>query len=202
MKKGFIFVIVIVFVLATLTSCSSIVSEVSSQLEALDEIISTEKPTGQSSDKSDGTSKSAGTRQNPLTVGQTGTFDGMKSYVYTYKSEVTLVEVIRGDKAWTLVEEGNRFNSEPEEGKEYILAKFKVKILESKDDEKVTMNNYLFTYVSKGGVEYKDFVSVSGLKPELTDMYEGGESEGYTFAIIDKDDAPLINFQDVWFAVE
>jgi hypothetical protein len=147
-----------------------------------------------------------GTRLNPLPLNRTVTFDGMDSWTDTYKIELTATEVLRGDAAWEIVKEGNRFNSAPEEGKEYILVLFRVKALESEDDEKVSISNWNFSFVSKDGVKYEDFISVSGLPKSFSDIYAGAETEGYVYDIIDIEDEPTIVFLErhnrgIWFSL-
>lgn len=151
--------------------------------------------------------KNVGTRLNPIPVGETATYDGMENLFYNYKAELTVTDVIRGDDAWAIVKEGNQFNSKPESGKEYILVKFKIKVLESVDDNKADFNNSNFTFVSASGTTYDDFVSIAGVKPELTDMYAGAEAEGYAYDIVDEGDKPLVVFHEgfdgeIWFATE
>ncbi len=147
-----------------------------------------------------------GTRANPYLLNEKATFDGSKSYFNNYKIELTMTEVVRGDEAAQLVADGNQFNDIAPEGKEYILVKFKIKALSSKDDAKIDINESLFDFISATGVSYDDFISVAGLTPELTDLYAGGEEEGYTYQLIDKGDNPYVVFLDyenggTWFKV-
>ncbi len=145
------------------------------------------------------------TRKNPLKLNETGYFDGEKSYSYNFKVELTMTEVVRGEEAAALVAQGNKYNKPAPEGKEYMLVKFKIKALESKDDEKVDISNALFDFVSASGVMYDDYTSITGLKPELPEMYVGAEKEGWAYQLIDKGDTPSIVFLEhidngVWFA--
>ncbi|BCI60614.1 hypothetical protein [Solibaculum mannosilyticum] len=148
-----------------------------------------------------------GTRKNPIAVGETVTFDGMGTTFDQYTVELTVTEVVRGEEAAAIVKEGNRFNDEAPSGKEYILVKFHINALDSANDEKINLNNALFDFVSKSGVKYDDFVSVAGLEPALTDVYAGGEIDGYVPALIDEGDSPNVVFLErndggIWFATE
>jgi len=149
-----------------------------------------------------------GTRQNPLPLNITALFDGSKTMFDKYKVEITLVDFIRGDVAWEMANKANQFNSKPEEGKEYLFAKFKIKALESENDRKIDINNSCFELVSQDGVKYEKFVSVSGLKPQLTEMYNGAEQEGYASFEVNKSDAnPMIVFLErnnsgIWFTTD
>lgn len=204
-EKTFLFVICVTMC-CLLVSCS--VSDVNLPVNSgsdstienstsvpVDSTVSTEQP------------KQVGTRLNPIPVGETATFDGMENLFYNYKVELTVTDVVRGDDAWAIVKKGNQFNKKPESGKEYILVKFKIKVLESVDDKKADLNNAQFTFVSASGTTYDDFVTIAGVKPELTDMYAGAESEGYAYDIVDIGDKPLVVFHEgfdgeVWFATE
>ncbi len=151
--------------------------------------------------------KKEGTRLNPIQVGSAAIYDGMDNTFYDYKVELTVTETIRGKDAWSIVKKGNMFNDKPESGKEYILVKFKIKTLESADDKKIDLNNSNFTFVSATGTTYNDFVVISGVEPELTDMYAGAEAEGYVYELINEGDAPLVVFHEgfdgeIWFATE
>lgn len=86
------------------------------------------------------------------------------------------------------------------EGKEYILAKFRVQLIEA-EEEPFNVNSQQFDVISEGGSSYEDFVSVSGLEPSFrSDLYEGGETEGWVAFIVDADDErPLAKYGDVWF---
>lgn len=148
-----------------------------------------------------------GTRKNPIAVGETATFDGMNTIFDQYTVELTVTEVVRGEEAAAIVKEGNRFNDEAPAGKEYILVKFHINALDSANDEKINLNNAMFEFVSKSGVKYDDFVAVAGLEPALTDVYAGGEMDGYVPALIDEGDSPNIVFLErndggIWFATE
>ncbi|MFC0560922.1 hypothetical protein [Halalkalibacter alkalisediminis] len=146
-----------------------------------------------------------GTRNNPLTIGERVTLSYNDLFQGNVKLDIEMLELISGDEAWDLVRKGNQFNDEPGDNQEYVLAKFHVKVHEV-ENEPFDLNHALFDAVSSGGNTYDDFISVSGLEPDLwNEMYEGAEREGYTYFLIDKDDEdPLAAFQrrsdvEVWF---
>jgi len=140
-----------------------------------------------------------GTRTNPYKLGETATYNSMDSYVssWAFIAEITALEIIRGQQATDM------FSNDPDEGKEFFLVKFKFKAIETKDDEKVSLNNSSFSIVSKNGTEYNDRVSASGIK-EFEDIYAGGETEGYFAYIINAGDEPLVCFKsnnsNTWFS--
>jgi len=84
--------------------------------EAAEEEIVTEEPIKPNS------------RQNPATLGEifSVSMDGVTI-------EIEMTEVVSGDKAWKMVKEACSANDEPGEGKEYILAKFRIKVIETEE---------------------------------------------------------------------
>lgn len=204
-EKPFIFVlcVLICFMCASCSSGESNSSTTSNpgssnEYSSVDDVIESTSSTKTSN---------VGTRLNPVPIGENATYNGMENLFNDYKAELTVTDVIRGADAWALVKKGNKFNDKPESGKEYILVKFKIKVLESVDDKKVDMNNAQFTFVNSSGATYDDFISVSGLKPALTDLYAGAETEGYAYELIDEGDNPLVVFHEgydgeVWFATK
>jgi hypothetical protein len=136
-------------------------------------------------------SGSGNSRTNPAKINETLTVkrDTIFDKV-TY--EIELLEIISGSEAWSMVKDANTFNDEPGTGKEYILAKFRVKVLETEGDEPYSVNSFEFDAVSKEGVVYSELISVAGLSPDIsTDIYEGGEHAGYTYFLVEKEDSPV-----------
>lgn len=119
--------------------------------------------------------------------------------------EIEMLELIAGAKAWEMVSQGNLFNDEPPAGKEYILAKFRIDILDTQEDKPYSFSHAKFTAVSGAGVEYTGFLVVSGLEPDLSaDLYEGAEHIGWTYFLVDVNDHPLAvlnrsQSSEIWF---
>lgn len=127
--------------------------------------------------------KPIGTRSNPLPFGETIT---VKENIYddsynAYESllEITLLETIRGDAAWAIIEKENMYNEPAVEGFEYVLIKVKGFLKESKtDDDSLYFSNMSFNFVSNEGEVYE---WVSAVVPnELSkELYNGGTGEGF-----------------------
>lgn len=153
----------------------------------------------------DTTNAALGSRLNPHPVGTTVTFDGMETLFDTYKANITLKEVIRGDTALNIIANANNLNQIPKEDQEYLLAKFEVDALESLDDSKIEISAANFELVSEDGIKYDTFITVSGLEPKLTTMYPNNKQEGYAYFIVNKKDKnPKIvflerDFNGLWF---
>jgi len=127
--------------------------------------------------------KAVGTRSNPLPFGETIT---VKENIYddsfnSYDSalEITLLELIRGEAAWQVIETENMFNEPADEGFEYVLIKAKGFLKESEtDDDSLYFSNMNFNFVSNEGEVY-DWGSVVIPNELSKELYNGGTSEGF-----------------------
>lgn len=140
-----------------------------------------------------------GTRNNPVEHGDTVNVY-QESFMGDAEYEMELLESVTGEEASQMVSDANQFNEEASEGKEYILAKFRVQLIAA-EEEPFNINSQQFDVISEGGSSYESFISVSGLEPEFrSDLYEGGENEGWVAFTVDTDDEkPLAKYGDVWF---
>lgn len=127
--------------------------------------------------------KAVGVRSNPLPFGDTITVkeniydDSFNAYDSSF--EITLLEVIRGEEAWKVIEAGNMFNEPAEEGQEYVLVKAKGSLTESEtEDDFLWASSMNFDFVSSGGEVY-DWVSVVTENEFEKELYNGGTVEGY-----------------------
>ncbi len=117
--------------------------------------------------------------------------------------EVELLELISGAVALDIVRKANMFNTIPDEGSEYILAKFRVKYIKSEIDEP---NKPFFDAISGSGTKYSGVVGVAGLDSRIPlEVIEGEEYIGWECFIVDIDDesplAVMDRFRDSerWF---
>ncbi|MCZ2260513.1 hypothetical protein [Sporosarcina sp. G11-34] len=127
--------------------------------------------------------KAVGVRSNPLPFGDTITVkeniydDSFNAYDSSF--DITLLEVIRGEEAWKVIEEENPYNEPAEEGYEYVLVKAKGVLTESEtEDDFLWASSMNFDFVSSGGEVY-DSVSVVTPKEFEKELYNGGTVEGY-----------------------
>lgn len=116
-----------------------------------------------------------------------------------YKVKVNLLKVVRGTEVWNRLKEASGEFTEPQSpdaGFEYLLAKVKFDLLESKtESSKFTLSSMLFSAVSSEGKEYKDSW-VTTPEPRLdADLYEGASQTGWLLFEVKKDDSkPLMTF--------
>ncbi len=149
--------------------------------------------------------KNTTSRTSPATINQTVTVVNADWYYGKQNYDITLLELVSGDAALKMVKEANQFNDAPKDGKEYVLAKFKIKV-NSLEKDTIRINNSMFELFSATGTKYSDFVSVAGLKPAWqTELFQGAEFEGWAYFLVDKGDTPVavINRSNesaaVWF---
>lgn len=147
-------------------------------------------------------------RSNPASIGASLTYEKEDDWLYEdYKVRITLVQIIRGNQAWNMIEEANMFNDPPDTGNEYILAKIRFEYQECSDpDTQYDVSQFDFTAVSDNGKDY-EWVSIVCPEPKLSaDLYPGASVEGWAAFEVDIDDNPLLTFgrdyqgkDGIWF---
>ncbi|MEC0229303.1 stalk domain-containing protein [Paenibacillus alba] len=157
--------------------------------------------------KEEDTSSVGYSRSNPAPFNTKLTFK-KESILENYEGEVSIKDVIRGNDAWALIKNTNKFNSPPAESKEYMLVNATVKITgNQKKDTKVDISSAHFTLVSTQGKDY-DAISIVTPEPAInTSLYVGAENSGWFALQVDKKDtSPLITYAraydgtgGVWF---
>jgi hypothetical protein len=144
-------------------------------------------------------------RYNPARMGEVWEIE-VDEYGYQHY-EIELVDAVTdGDVAWQMISEANEFNEPAPEGMKYILAKFRFKVYEL-EEEPFYAYSAFFEAVSKDGVVYDPAFVVEPEPALSTELYEGGEYEGWAAFLVDENDSPLIvwqrEFQDeLWFSLE
>ena len=88
-----------------------------------------------------------------------------------------------------MIKNANMFNSEPENGYEYILAKINFNLLDITDGKALDVHSMNFDLISTDGKEY-DYASVVEPEPQLNaSLYKGATSEGWATYLVRVDDA-------------
>ncbi|WP_194174957.1 S8 family serine peptidase [Desulfofundulus thermobenzoicus] len=134
-------------------------------------------------------------RTNPASIG-TPLFARWNDYKGSHQAKIILVDIIRGEQAWQIIQEANSFNDPPQSGHEYILAKIKFEYLEGPDpDTQYHISGYDFTAVSEAGRDY-EYCSVVEPEPDLDyRLYPGASCEGWAAYQVEViDDKPLLTF--------
>jgi hypothetical protein len=92
--------------------------------------------------------------------------------------QVTVLEAIRGGKAYDMAKAANQFNDPPKEGMEYLAVRARVKNLKPQD-RFVMIDSGWFKTIGDKNVLY-DAPSVVDPEPALDAyLYPGGEAEGW-----------------------
>lgn len=133
-------------------------------------------------------------RLNPAPIGSTLTIT-VDRLTEQFTAEVTLVEIVRGAKAWAMIKQANPINRPPKDGHEYLLAKIRFKLIAMLDPEaKLSLSPVAFTAVSADGVEYETPLIVPPTPGIQADLYQGGQHEGWAAFEVRIGDNPLITY--------
>ena len=142
------------------------------------------------------------TREEPALIGAAARYDG-SFYLNTAVTDVTVLEVIRGDAAWQKIYAWNNYNEKAGEDEEYILVKVRAQAVAAQEGERAEIYDYDFAFVSAEGAAY-EYAYAAGVDRELTAVYEGASTEGWVIGKIKKGDKPLLVYlmdadQPLWF---
>ena len=108
-------------------------------------------------------------RPSPAPLGETITTENWK---------VNILEVVRGDNAWTMAQAANQFNDPPADGMEYVAFKVHVQNISTEDKPEQIDGSYFSTTGSANVVYHSP--SVVDPEPALDAyLYPGGEAEGW-----------------------
>ena len=121
-----------------------------------------------------------------------------KDRLVTDDWEIAILEVVRGDSAWTLVQEANSYNDPPSDGYEYIAVKFYVHNIGKEDDSK-SIDGYSFNITGSANILH-NYRSVVDPEPMLEiSLYPDGEYEGWVVfeSIIGETDL-MLAFEESW----
>jgi hypothetical protein len=111
--------------------------------------------------------------------------------VITEDWEVRVLETVRGQDAWTLIQEANQFNDPPEPGMEYVLLKVWVRNI-NPQDEALSISEYYFEITGDLNVVYEN-PSVVDPDPMLDlSLYPTGEGEGWVTLQVAEGETGLI----------
>lgn len=143
-------------------------------------------------------------RSNPVGIGnglitkvdRTGGAAGKYTDIFgEYEVRLTLLETIRGDRAWQLIHDTSMFADPPESGFEYILAKVKFEYLTGQTpDTTFEVSPVWFKVVSMNGKEYDRPIGLIAPDPSIrVDLYPGASHEGWIACSVTVDDTkPLM----------
>jgi hypothetical protein len=148
-------------------------------------------------------------RANPLSVNILGTVTVGYEWSQLTTLEITLLNAKRGDSAWSAIEDANQFNEAPTADEDYVLTKFRIKVISTSDNKEFDVSSYYFNAVSESGVVY-DSPWVVMPEPSLSNvgLYPGASTEGWlAFKVKKSDNNPLIRYvygndNELWFSLK
>lgn len=143
-----------------------------------------------------------GSRSNPVPFQKTATVDDAiyndNGDEFKIKFDLTVVEVIRGDDAYQSLIAMNEFNEPAPEGYEWVLAKTKVKFIESEtEDLPFTIDGIMnFDMVSETGDIFSGDIYAT-TEPDFSfEMYVGNEKEGYIARLVKTGENAHLRFEE------
>jgi hypothetical protein len=115
----------------------------------------------------------------PINSGQDRNAPASKSEtVVTEDWRFAILEVYRGDQAWTMIQQANQFNEPPLAGFEFIAVKIHVSYIGT-EDKSATIDSSFFKSTGSAGILHDLPYAVSP-SPQLdSSLYPGGETEGW-----------------------
>lgn len=149
------------------------------------------------------TQSKLGSRTNPVPFQKTATVDDElyddQGNPYAIKFDLTITEVIRGDEAYQKLMSMNEFNEAAPEGYEWVLAKTKVKFVESEtEDLSFFIDGIMnFEMVSESGDIYSGDVYAT-TEPDFSfEMYVGNEKEGYIANLVKTGEKAQLRYEEM-----
>jgi hypothetical protein len=117
-----------------------------------------------------------------------------------YDAKITVLDVVRGDKAWEVIKKASSSNQAPAAGTEYLLARihFEFSARNRPFHYNYTINADQFTAASSDGEPYAPAALAAQPQPGLTGTIDSGDSaEGWIAFIVPRTNArPLMVFKE------
>lgn len=149
------------------------------------------------------TQSKLGSRSNPVPFQKTATVDDElyndEGEAFKIKFDLTVEEVVRGDEAYKKLKAMNEFNEPAPDGYEWVLAKTKVKFVESEtEDLAFNIDGIMnFEMVSESGDIYSGNL-YGTTDPDFSfEMYVGNEKEGYISGLVKKGEKAQLRYEEM-----
>ncbi|WP_419955060.1 hypothetical protein ACN6MT_05670 [Neobacillus niacini] len=202
MSKRINLFIVGILSIAILGACGQDTKDITVKKEDNQQETKETEEKGTSEKKEEAKSK-IGSRSNPVPFQSTATVDDEiyndNGDAFPIKFDLTVVEVVRGEAAYQQLRSMNEFNEPAPEGYEWVLAKTKVKFVESETEDLAfhidgIMN---FDMVSESGDIYSGDI-VGSTDPDFSfEMYVGNEKEGYISGLVKTGEKAQLRYKEV-----
>lgn len=182
MKKLIIGILILIL---PLIGCES--APASSPDEVIEPVV--EEPVVEPEPESEPEPTDESTRSNPVPM--------RESLITSEGIEITVVNLIKGDQAWEILEEANIFNESPTDGMQYVIITVNVKNISS-EEEPFTVMDMDFELIGSSnkifqGYDQSVVLPDEGNLSELwVELYHGGEETGSLHYYIPTDETNLV----------
>lgn len=180
-KKNFVIFIVSILLISALSACGQGTKEVTVSDDQSNKETKTEEKAEQA--EKEEKEPELGSRSNPVPLQKTATINDElyddNGEAYKMKFDLTILEVKRGEEAFQQLKVMNEFNEPAPDGYEWVLAKAKVKFLESEtEDISFFIDGVMnFEMVSESGDIYSGDVYATADPDFSFEMYVGNEKK-------------------------
>jgi len=135
-------------------------------------------------------------RFSPATIGTPLTMNYVRGSSGTYTAIITVLQVIRGDAAWSQIYAANPYNDPAPSGYEYILVKVRYNYVNGPTVNTLEkLDEFTFQAFSGSGTKY-DIPAIVEPDPKFdVDLYPGNTFEGWaTYKVLKTDAKPMLSF--------
>jgi hypothetical protein len=202
-KKVLSLILIGLLAIAVLVACGEDAKEVSVKSDDAKQESNDKTSDKKSEEKKDETKSKLGSRSNPVPFKTTATVEDEmyndNGDSFPIKIDLTVLEVVRGDAAFQKLKSMNEYNEEAPEGYEWVLAKTKVKLIESETQDYAFLIDGImnFKMVSESGDIYSgDLVGTT--EPDFSfEMYVGNEKEGYISGLVKTGEKAQLRYEQL-----
>ncbi|MFL2100052.1 hypothetical protein [Mycobacteroides abscessus] len=145
-----------------------------------------------------------GKRSNPVSIGESATWDVLYSDADYNPLEgtvtTTISNVVRGEEALNQLTEANEFNEAAPEGFEWVVFDMSLTLDEGSEDDPFNTSTIFITPVASDGSEVSQSTYASfeeGSAFGWKDLYKGGNDSGKVGLIVPEGDDTLIEVSDM-----
>ncbi|MBP7688360.1 MAG: hypothetical protein KA765_10645, partial [Thermoflexales bacterium] len=122
----------------------------------------------------------------------------LENGVVTTEWVITVLEAVRGEAAWAMVQAVNRYNEPPAAGMEYVAVRVRARYIKPEDSTGRINSGYFKTLGSTNVMH--DSPSVVDPEPALdATLYPGGIIEGWVVVQAKVAESDLLLVFDPWF---
>lgn len=166
--------------------------------------IKTETVSSESAVESSEKISTPGKRSNPVSIGETATWDVVyyddESNPLDGTVKTTISNVVRGEEAFNYLKNANEYNEPTPEGYEWAIFDVSLTLVEGSEDDSFNTANISITPIASDGseVSQSDYATFEdGTAFGWKDLYSGGNDSGKFGVIVPEDDETLLEVSDM-----